>query len=89
MYCTSNGRISLRTTASKDPIDVWKHVEIEALQIMLGPTIIRPRLRGLTAHHLIYITAYRTRHASAVTTTPSSTKALTSILIANRGEIAL
>lgn len=56
---------------------------------MLGPSIVRPHLRGLASHHAVNITAYRARHTSAVTKKPASMKALTSILIANRGEIAL
>lgn len=54
---------------------------------MIGLCVARPGLRRLPLQHAATL-ASRKRHAS-VKNTATSKKPLTSILIANRGEIAL
>lgn len=54
---------------------------------MIGLSVARPGLRGLPLQHAVAL-ASRRRYAST-TEIPTSKKQLTSILIANRGEIAL
>lgn len=54
---------------------------------MLGSSVARPGIRGFTSRHAVALAGQRGQVSAA--RTPRNPRPLTSILIANRGEIAL